>query len=117
MITKTKGKKFDGDIKYLRDEKAKGCCETTKELLDMNPSNEVKNMIEDSFGTFGIDDRLDDRIQEIIEFVIDIGWNDEIYRPRSQGFLGKDMYPNYVKECLKKGVQDYDTMKKYGLTK
>jgi len=115
MITKTKGKKFDGDIKYLRDEKAKGCCETTKELLDMNLSEKEIDMIGDSFGAFGIDDRLDDRIQEIIEFVTDIGWNDEKYRPRSKGFFGKDMYPMYVMECLKKGVQDYDTIKKYGL--
>ena len=41
-------------------------------------------MIEDSFGPFGIDDRLDDRIQEIIEFVTDIGWNDEKHKPRSR---------------------------------
>ncbi len=117
MITKIKGKKFDGDLISLRDGKAIGVKETTQELLNMNLNDEVKNMIYDSFSAFGIDDRLDDRIQEIIEFVTDIGWNDEKHKPRSKGFLGKDMYPMYVMECLKKGVQDYETMKKYRLIK
>ena len=29
MITKTKGKKFNGDIITLRDGKSIGCCDTT----------------------------------------------------------------------------------------
>ena len=118
MITKTKGKKFNGDIITLRDGKSIGCCDTTQELLDMVDGNkEIIKLIELSFKQGISHENLNNKLQDIVDSIIDVSWNDEIYRPQSQGYQGKDMYPKYVMECLKKGVQDYDTMKKFGLVK
>jgi len=117
MITKVKGKKFDGDLITLRGGNKIGIKETTQELLDRKLSEKEICMIKDSFGPYGVNPNLNDEIQEILEAITDVGWNDEKYRPQSKGYQGKDMYPRYVMKCLIQGYQDYETMKEFGLVK
>ena len=118
MITHINGNKFVGDKITLRDGKKIGVKETTQELLDMvGDDNQTIELIRMSFEDGVSRVELDTQLQDIVDTIIDIGWNDEKYKPRSMGYQGKDMYPRYVMECINQGYQDYDTMKKYGLVK
>ena len=118
MITKIKGNKFNGDKITLLNGKIKGIGKTTQELLDMVDGNkEIIKLIELSFEQGISHENLNFELQEIVDTIIDIGWNDEKYRPQSQGYQGKDMYPRYVMECLNQGYQDFPILEKYGLVK
>ena len=116
MISHIKGSKFVGDKITLRDGKMLGIKETTQELLDIVDGDKPTiELIQLSFEDDISHIDLSNELQEIVDTIIDIGWNDELYKPRSMGYKGKDMYPQYVMECLHQGYQDYKTLKKYGL--
>tara|TARA_R100000742_G_C4273706_1_gene93362 strand:- start:377 stop:733 length:357 start_codon:yes stop_codon:yes gene_type:complete len=118
MITHISGNKFIGDKITLRDGKKFGVKETTQELLDIVGDNSTTiDLIQKSFDDGVSRVELNTQLQDIVDTIIDIGWNDEKYRPQSMGYQGREMYPKYVMECLNKGCQDFPTMKRYGLVK